>query len=75
MPSAPEELRAAALSLPREERAELARQLIDSLDEDDETEEAWQDEVRRRLEAYRNGEVGSTAAEDVFDEARRRTQT
>ncbi len=75
MSSAPEELRAAALALPRQKRAELAKQLIDSLDEDDEIEAAWEDEVRRRLAAYRNDEVGSAAAEDVFDDARRRTQT
>ncbi len=75
MASAQEELRAAALALPREERAELARQLIDSLDEDDEIEVAWRDEVRRRLDAYRSGELGSVAAEAVFDEARRRTSS
>lgn len=74
MSSAPEELRAAALALPRGERAELAKQLIDSLD-DDEIEAAWQDEVRLRLDAYRNDEIKSVAADDVFDEARRRTQS
>jgi putative addiction module component (TIGR02574 family) len=74
MSSEPDELRTAALALPREERAELAKQLIDSLD-DDEIEAAWQGEVARRLDAYRSGEVGSVAAEDIVDEARRRTQT
>lgn len=75
MSSAPEKLKAAALALPREERAELAKQFIDGLDEDDEVEVAWKQEARQRLEAYRDDDVGSVAAEDVFDEARRRTQT
>jgi putative addiction module component (TIGR02574 family) len=76
MSSAPEELKAAALALPPEERAELARHLIESLDGDDgDTEAAWEDEVRRRLDAYRNGEIGSVPAEDVFEEARRRSQS
>lgn len=75
MASAPEKLRAAALALPREERAELARQLIDSLGEENPIETAWQHEVLRRLEAYRLGNFGSQPAEDVFDEAHRRMQS
>ncbi|MFB6372820.1 MAG: addiction module protein, partial [Bradymonadaceae bacterium] len=53
MASAPEQLEAAVLALPREQRARLAERLIASLDEDDDIGEAWRDEVRRRLEAYR----------------------
>lgn len=47
-------VRTAAMQLDRQERADLARQLIASLDEDvdtagDDVEAAWLDEVERRL--------------------------
>lgn len=73
MSTAPEELTAAALALPPEERAELAKQLIASLNQGDDIDVAWQAEVRRRLEAYRSGDIDSVEAEDVFDQARQRT--
>lgn len=75
MRSEAEELEAAALSLPRSERARLAERLIASLDEDAEVEEAWAAEVRRRLDAYRRGEIQAAPAEDVLAEARRRIQS
>lgn len=74
MKSAAEELEAAVLSLPRTERARLAERLIASLDEDPEIEEAWAEEVRRRLEAFRKGEIDAVPAKDVLAEARRRIQ-
>lgn len=75
MRSEAEELEAAALSLPRSERAKLAERLIASLDEDAEVEEAWVAEVRRRLDAYRKGQIQAVPAEDVLTEARRRIQS
>ena len=73
MSSSPlEELEAAALALPRADRARLAKHLIESLDEHDEVEEAWQVEVRQRLQAYRASEVTSDDSEEVFDAARER---
>ena len=72
MRSAAEELEAAALSLPRGERARLAERLLASLDEDAEIEEAWAAEVRRRLDAYRKGDIEAVPVEDVVREARRR---
>lgn len=72
MRSAAEELEAAALSLPRGERARLAERLLASLDENAEIEEAWAAEVRRRLDAYRRGEIEAVPAEEVIGEARRR---
>lgn len=72
MPSVAEELEAAALSLPRGERARLAERLLASLDEEGEVEEAWRDEVRRRLEAYRKGEMEAVPANKVLEEARDR---
>jgi len=43
---------AAVLKLPPEERARIARELIASLDEprETETEQAWIDEIERRLQ-------------------------
>lgn len=69
-----EQLEAAALALPAQERARLAERLLASLDEDSEIEQAWAEEVRRRLEQFRAGEIAAVAAEDVFAEARRRLQ-
>ena len=72
MSSIAEELEAAALSLPPNERARLARRLIVSLEEEDEVGEAWRHEVKRRLEAYRGNEVESPSATEVMEEARER---
>ena len=68
--SAVKELEAAVLALPRAERARLARHLIDSLDEDDEVEEPWQNEVRRRLDAFRTGDIESVDRDEVLEQAR-----
>ena len=45
-----QELEAQVLRLARHERARLAQKLIASLDEDDETEQAWAEEAKRRAE-------------------------
>jgi putative addiction module component (TIGR02574 family) len=52
-----EALRAAVLSLPVEERAELALDLVDSLDgpSDEGVAEAWDEEIEVRLAALRDG--------------------
>lgn len=65
-------LEAAALALPREERARLAQRLIESLDDDPEVEEAWATEIQRRLDSIDRGEVEMIPAEQVLAEARRR---
>ena len=70
MSSPTEELEAAALALPREERAKLARCLLDSLDEDNDVDRAWKQEVERRLEAYRDGNADSAPADEVLEQAR-----
>jgi len=68
MNSAAEDLEAAALSLPRSERARLAERLIASLDEDAEIEKAWREEIERRVAELRAGEVETIPAEQVFKE-------
>ncbi|MEX0600677.1 MAG: addiction module protein [Rhodothermales bacterium] len=70
MMSATENLEEIVLALPRSERARLAERLIASLDEDSAVEEAWIEEVERRLEAYRKGCLESVSAESAVREAR-----
>lgn len=72
MSSAERELEAAALALPRSERARLAERLLASLDEESEIEEAWRVEVERRLARYRSGELQGIPASSVHEEAARR---
>jgi putative addiction module component (TIGR02574 family) len=54
-----EALRTAVLALPEEERADLAVDLIDSLDgpADPHAEEAWANEISARLAARRAGQA------------------
>jgi putative addiction module component (TIGR02574 family) len=50
----------AALSLAPQERSELAHQLLLSLDpanDEENVEQAWADEIRRRLQAIRSGQA------------------
>ena len=61
-----------ALTLPMEERAELASSLIDSLDSttDEDVEAAWQEEITRRIESLRSGKTTAIPWEDVRKKAR-----
>lgn len=54
-----DELRSAVLALPREERAELAEELIRSLDEarEEGVEAAWVREITRRAREVAEGSV------------------
>lgn len=56
-----------ALKLTAHERAEVAEQLIASLDEgpDADVEQAWQEEVQRRLQQIERGEVKTIPWEEV----------
>jgi putative addiction module component (TIGR02574 family) len=66
------------LALPVSERARLARQLIDSLDKDTHdtgVEEAWADEIEKRVQALERGEAKTVSADEAFawiEEQRRR---
>ena len=61
------ELLQKALALPENERAELAGNLISSLDTtvDPDVDAAWQQEVARRLDEVQSGEVKTVAWENV----------
>jgi putative addiction module component (TIGR02574 family) len=56
-----DEIRSTILQLPQDDRAELARDLLVSLDGDptetSNVEQVWNDEILARSEAYRRGEV------------------
>lgn len=72
-----EQLEAEALNLPLNQRARLAQRLLASLDEEEaedpqEVERAWEEEIRRRLEAYHAGKVQTIPASEVFAKARAR---
>jgi len=62
-----------ARSLEPEDRIRLVELLLDSLHDEPiaDVEAAWEEEIRRRVEAFECGEVKTYAAEDVFAEARR----
>ena len=68
-----EELSAQARTLPPEDRARLAEDLLASLQEDSETEAeaAWDIEIERRVSEVRAGTARLIPAEDVHAEARR----
>jgi putative addiction module component (TIGR02574 family) len=72
-----DELRTRARQLSTEERADLALQLIQSLDSDkgtstQEWEAAWLAECERRLQRYEAGEDLGVPFEDVLKRARSR---
>jgi len=53
------------------DRAKLAEQLLTSLDDpsEAEVEKLWIEEAKRRLAAYRAGQVEAIPAEEVFRQA------
>ena len=65
------DLEKASLQLSVQERALLAKLLLDTLDEDDnvDIEELWLTEAERRYQAYRAGKMSAKPAEKVFQEA------
>jgi len=64
-----------ALELPPEDRADLAYLLMDSLEDqtvDPSYEQAWSEEITRRLDAYRAGEATAKPAREALAEIRKR---
>ena len=63
-----------ALELPVTARAELAKQLLDSLDNVSEAEnqELWAQEAERRFSDYKAGRIAAIPAEEVFARVRSR---
>ena len=69
-----DELASEALDLPVTSRAELAKQLLESLDNLSETEieKLWAEEAERRYKAYETGEIKAVPADEVFARIRAR---
>jgi putative addiction module component (TIGR02574 family) len=62
-----------ALGLSESERAELAHKLLLSLDEVEEgVEEAWEEEIAKRVERINNGTAKGRPVEDVLRDIRSR---
>ena len=70
------DIAAEALELPLTARAELASQLLDSLDEisEEESDALWAEEAERRYAGYKAGEIKAVPAEEVFARLRSRRQ-
>ncbi len=62
-----------ALALPERERAELAGNLLSSLDTtvDQDVDAAWQQEVARRLDEVQSGKVETIPWEEVQQKGRK----
>ena len=71
-----DELSKKAQTLAVEERAQLAQQLLESVerDSDPEVQAAWESEIASRIVKYERGEATLIPAEDVFAAARRLTK-
>ena len=63
-----------ALELPLTARAELASQLLDSLDDltEEENDQLWAHEAERRYAEYKAGNIEAVPAEEVFARLRSR---
>ncbi len=61
-----------AIALPVEERADLAHELLVSLDVkiDTDVEAAWEKEIRKRVEEVKSGKAKGRMAEDVLADIR-----
>lgn len=66
------EIQHSALKLDESHRAELAKKLIESLDHqvDDDIEQAWIDEVKRRKVEIKSGKVTPISGQEVHKTAR-----
>lgn len=67
-----EALEAQLLRLPTEERAYLARVLIESLDDQPELDPSWLEEAKRRAVELASGSIQGVPAVKAFAEARRK---
>ena len=68
------DIAAEALELPLTARAELASQLLDSLDDltEEENDQLWAQEADRRYAEYKAGNIEAVPADEVFARLRAR---
>jgi putative addiction module component (TIGR02574 family) len=71
-----DELSKKAKELALEERAQLAQELMESVDQESnpEVEAAWETEIESRIARYERGEAKLISSSEVFEAARRLTQ-
>ena len=69
-----EKIRTELMALPKETRAWLAKTLIESLDEVDDAniDELWAEEIQRRDDEVKTGEVFCESVDEVLKEANNR---
>jgi putative addiction module component (TIGR02574 family) len=69
-----EEIQRQVTNLSSNEKAVLARQLIEELDQttDPDVEQLWVVEAQRRYESYLNGEIEASPGDEVMNRARAR---
>jgi putative addiction module component (TIGR02574 family) len=78
MNSTYETVEAAAKQLTLKERSALVHSLLEDIDNNDagdketEIETVWLDEVERRIEAYKQGLIGSSSFEEAVENVRTR---
>ena len=67
-----EEIQNSALELDENHRAELAKKLIDSLDQhfDEDIEQAWIDEIKKRKAEIKSGKITPISGQEVHKAAR-----
>jgi putative addiction module component (TIGR02574 family) len=70
MPPSLAMIEAEALLLPPEDRATLADHLLASLASEQEVEDAWAEEIKRRIAAIESGEMMLSPVEDAIIRAR-----
>ena len=70
------EIKEEALALPAESRAQLAEQLLESLDytEQKKINSVWADEAEERIQAYKKGKLKPISGEQVFRNMRVRSK-
>ena len=71
-----DELSKRAKQLAVDERAQLAQELLESVEQeaDPEVQAVWEAEIASRIAKYERGEANLVPAADVFEAARRLTQ-
>ncbi len=71
----PDQIEAAALALPADQRERIAERLLDSLEEQEDdvdlaaVERAWIEEANRRRQRYLDGAIGSVSAQEALARA------
>jgi putative addiction module component (TIGR02574 family) len=67
-----EKIKKQIIALPMEERAELAHELILSLDQTASTdvEKSWNTEIKKRLDEIKSGKANGRPAENILAEIR-----